>query len=100
MTSATTEAQPSVNRNIEGKDRMGFTFGSYINGRNLVADPYTDDLFRHEYGHVLQSQLMGWGYIPNVAIPGGIRFTLADWNRINHNHDRSWFETKELTKCH
>jgi len=46
-----------------------FTLGSYIIGDNsLRADP-NNTLFQHEYGHYLQSQSMGWAYLPRVAIP-------------------------------
>lgn len=45
------------------------TLSSYIIGnRNLKADP-NNYLFQHEYGHYLQSQEMGIGYIPTVGIP-------------------------------
>jgi hypothetical protein len=46
----------------------GFTLGSFIMGnRGLQADP-SNSLFQHEYGHYLQSQAMGWGYLPRVGI--------------------------------
>ena len=45
------------------------TLGSYIVGnRDLKADP-NNYLFQHEYGHYLQSQAMGWGYLSRVGIP-------------------------------
>lgn len=31
--------------------------------------PYLDPLYMHEYGHYLQSQKYGWGYLFNVGIP-------------------------------
>ncbi len=50
-------------------DKSAVTLGSYIlGGRDLRADP-NNPLFQHEYGHYLQSQSMGWGYIPRVGIP-------------------------------
>ncbi len=79
----------------EWRDVWGFTLGSYINSKNVVADPFVDDVFRHEYGHTLQSRLVGPLYLTNVAIPSLISATLdyeLDW--FNHNHDRSWFETQ------
>ena len=86
-----------VNKNKgAGKDgfihRWGLTLGSYINSQNLVADPYTDDMFRHEYGHTLQSRLVGPLYIPSVGIPslGG-----AFLDRLGLNdHSREWYETQ------
>jgi RHS repeat-associated protein len=77
------------------RERWGLTLGPYINSKNVVADPFVDDLFRHEYGHTLQSMLVGPLYLTNVAIPSLISATLdyeLDW--FNHNHDRSWFETQ------
>jgi hypothetical protein len=45
------------------------TLGNYINGsQNLAADP-NNTLFQHEYGHYLQSQSMGWAYLPRIGIP-------------------------------
>lgn len=76
-------------------DAWGFTLGPYINSKNVVADPYTDELFRHEYGHTLQSRLVGPLYLTNVALPSLISATLDyELNWFNHNHDRSWFETQ------
>jgi RHS repeat-associated protein len=58
----------------------GITFGSYINGSNEIkADP-NNSLFQHEYGHYLQSQASGWGYLPRYALP-------SLWGDGNHNHD-------------
>ena len=53
-----------------GKGRSAaVTLGSYITGgRDLKADP-NNSLFQHEYGHYLQSQSMGWGYLPRVGMP-------------------------------
>jgi RHS repeat-associated protein len=76
-------------------DKWGFTLGPYINSKNVVANPYTNELFRHEYGHTLQSRLVGPFYLTNVALPSLISAALdynLDW--FNHNHDRSWFETQ------
>ncbi len=45
------------------------TLGSYIVGnRTIAADP-NNPLFQHEYGHYLQSQSEGWGYLFTVGIP-------------------------------
>jgi hypothetical protein len=54
---------------VKSSDWGGFTLGSYIMGkRGLQADP-NNSLFQHEYGHYLQSQAMGWGYLSRVGIP-------------------------------
>lgn len=64
-----------------------FTLGSFINGEEgLQADP-NNSLFQHEYGHYLQSQEMGWGYLSRVGIP-----SLMSAIRKDDNHDYQLFE--------
>ena len=46
-----------VNKNDNSGWRWGLTLGPYINSKNVIADPNKDALFRHEYGHTLQSRL-------------------------------------------
>jgi RHS repeat-associated protein len=64
------------------------TMSSYIiGGPSLAADP-NNSLFQHEYGHYLQSQEMGWGYLSRVGIP-----SLMDaWNYDDGNHKYQPFE--------
>ena len=46
-----------------------FASGNFIVGnKNLRADP-NNPLFQHEFGHVLQSREMNWGYFSRVSIP-------------------------------
>jgi len=59
---------------IQRNDSNGgaFVLGSYINGgKTIEADP-NNSLFQHEYGHYLQSQAAGWGYLSRYAIPSFI----------------------------
>ncbi|MCB9017429.1 MAG: hypothetical protein H6544_02325 [Prevotellaceae bacterium] len=59
------------------------TLGSYINGsRSLAANP-NNSLFQHEYGHYLQSQDMGWGYLSRVGIPS--LMSTASYDDGNHD---------------
>ena len=46
-----------------------FTIGNYINGERDIKASTDNALFRHEYGHYLQS--MSWGalYIPRFGLP-------------------------------
>ena len=45
------------------------TLGSFIVGNNkMQADPNNPE-FQHEYGHYLQSQSVGWAYLPCDALP-------------------------------
>lgn len=81
-----------VNRNNPDVIGWGLTLGSYINGTNLEADPYIDETFRHEYGHTLQSRLVGPLYLTSVAVQSGIGQLLADFGVNTHN--REWYETQ------
>jgi hypothetical protein len=66
----------------------GFTLSSFIMGeRGLQADP-NNSLFQHEYGHYLQSQVMGWGYLSRVGIPSLMSTIFYDDN----NHDFQPYE--------
>ncbi len=82
-----------VNRNNKNNNPWGLTLGPYINSNRVVADPYTDDLFRHEYGHTLQSRLVGSLYLTSVALPSAIGAFL-DYDLHINNHDREWYETQ------
>jgi hypothetical protein len=82
-----------VNKNDNSRDKWGLTLGLYINSKNMVADPYTDDMFRHEYGHTLQSRLVGPLYLTHVGLPSLIGGFL-DYNVGINNHDREWYETQ------
>ena len=75
-----------VNRKDMSVDGWGMTLGSYINTLNV-----SDDLIRHEYGHVIQSQKIGPLYIPLIGIPSFIGCGVEDIS--NHDHDYEWYET-------
>jgi RHS repeat-associated protein len=80
-----------VNQNTNNfGDRWGFTLGSIINSRNASANPYRDDLFRHEFGHTLQSRFIGPLYLLNVGIPSLRGSSIFDAN----GHSREWYETQ------
>ena len=53
--------------NISG----GISLGEYI-----IVGEYNRDLLRHEYGHCIQSRILGWLYLPVVGIPSFL------WNCI------------------
>ncbi|MGG7665783.1 FG-GAP-like repeat-containing protein [Dyadobacter sp. BHUBP1] len=73
--------------NSNGERKWGLTLGPYINAEDMKIG---DDMFRHEYGHTLQSKLHGPLYITHVGVPSFIGATLnrLDW----HNHDDEWAE--------
>jgi RHS repeat-associated protein len=76
--------------------RWGLTLGSYINSQNLVASP-ADDMFRHEFGHTLQSQIMGPLYTSRVGIFSLIGSMFSGENDKpgvwGHSHSSEWYET-------
>lgn len=58
--------------------RDGMTLGSYINinDKGLMPKddngkfaPEKDQLYMHEYGHYMQSQIYGWAYVPCIGAP-------------------------------
>ena len=51
-------------------------------------DPTLDPLYMHEYGHYLQSQRFGLGYIPFIGLP-----SLASEVFNPSSHKRFWTET-------
>jgi RHS repeat-associated protein len=71
----------------------GMTVGTFINSVNMRADPYTDDLFRHEFGHTLQSRLLGPAYMGRVGFFSFVGGFLDNDVGI-HNHDNEWNETQ------
>jgi RHS repeat-associated protein len=66
----------------------GVTFGSFIIGNNTIeADP-NNTLFQHEYGHYLQSQAVGWAYLPGYGLPslwGDSKMYGHDYNPIEQD---------------
>lgn len=81
-----------VNKNDNSGTWWGFSLGPYINSLNLVADPSISPSFRHEFGHTLQSRLVGPLYLTYVGLPSLIGQGLDDLG-IN-DHDREWYETQ------
>jgi RHS repeat-associated protein len=65
----------------------GLTLGPYINSQGMEIG---DDMFRHEYGHTLQSKLHGPLYITHVGVPNFIGAILSQlgW----HDHNNEWSE--------
>lgn len=57
------------------------TIGNYITGgRNLEAS-VENGTFQHEYGHYIQSQRLGFAYLPVVGIP-----SIINAGKANSNH--------------
>ena len=47
----------------------GVALGSYITGNTGIEADENNNLFQHEYGHVLQSRAFGWSYLARVGMP-------------------------------
>jgi RHS repeat-associated protein len=69
-----------------------FTLGSYINGEEGIHADSGNDLFKHEYGHYLQSQKVGWKYINDYAIPSLFDARYAKRHNDSNIHDAYWTE--------
>lgn len=73
--------------NSKKGDEWGLTLGPFINSQNMEVG---DDMFRHEYGHTLQSKLHGPLYITHVGVPSFIGSILGQLDL--HSHDDEWNE--------
>ena len=78
-----------INRNDNSGWNWGATLGPYINGKNLVADPKKNSTFAHEYGHVIQSKILGLSYLLVVGLPSGLG---CAFDGVGHSHDNEWYE--------
>ena len=84
--------------NENGKDMLGrdgywgVTLGSYINSLNLTANPETNYIFAHEYGHTIQSRKLGLSYLPIVGPPSLVGCLVEKIPWANHDHDNEWYE--------
>lgn len=71
-----------------------FTIGHYSFGPNGYEATWKDNLFVHEYGHYIQSQLFGIFYLPIIAIP-----SLISASGITGTpHSYHWYEV-HASKC-
>ncbi len=72
-----------------GNSKWGMTMGPYIAAQKIL--PNKDDMMLiHEYGHTIQSRIIGPLYLPIVAIPSIVGAALNGKN--GHNHDNEWYE--------
>lgn len=78
--------------NDKNDDRWGLTLGTYINSGGIRDDYKHDPLFVHEFGHTVQSKLLGSLYIQKVGYQSGISAYLDYYTKSDHNHDNTWFE--------
>ena len=70
------------------KGTAAFTIGHYSFGPKNYKGTWKDHLFVHEYGHYMQSQLLGSSYLLTIGIP-----SLASGASIGgDDHNSRWFE--------
>lgn len=69
--------------------RMGVSLGNYLNvwirdeiGADFQNRVLTDPLFMHEYGHIRDSRIFGFGYLFGIGIPSAAG---ADWTERRAN---------------
>ncbi|MBQ6194329.1 MAG: VCBS repeat-containing protein [Prevotella sp.] len=86
----------------------GVTIGNYINidtkepwPRDVKGrfDPSKSNLFMHEYGHYLQSQEYGWGYLFSVGIPS-LKSAIRDHNWFAEIEDKTRTENRFVVSKH
>lgn len=78
-----------------GKWRWGITLGSYIHSHNIgPIDGYQNHLLRHEYGHTMQSRMLGPLYLTQV----GVGSLLG--SAISGDHKSEWYETQANRMSH
>lgn len=79
---------------IENKSSsMGFTIGPYINIGDLGNNYTSNSWFVHEYGHTVQSKLLGSFYLLKVGIPSSISQLFESIGGEEfHDHKNTWFE--------
>jgi hypothetical protein len=88
----------------------GVTLGSFININSKYVprdekghfspQSYETQLYMHEYGHYLQSQEYGWGYLVSVGIPSII--SAARSEKLSDKlstHDIKWYERRANQKA-
>lgn len=70
------------------KDGRAFTIGPYSFGPKGYKATWKDHLFVHEYGHYMQSQIIGLFFLPTIGAP-----SLASAMGIGgDDHHSRWFE--------
>ncbi len=76
---------------VDGSDtdhQWGFTLGPYINSYNINST--SDNMYKHESGHTMQSRLIGPLFLSRVGLPSMISCELI--NQGDGYHDHCWYE--------
>ena len=67
--------------------RGGISLGDYI-----IISQLCEKSIRHEYGHSLQSRMLGWLYLPVVGIPSLLHAWLHDCEALGMTYYHYWTE--------
>jgi RHS repeat-associated protein len=80
-----------VNQNDPNtKEQWGMTLGPYINSKNVKIG---DLMYMHEYGHTIQSRILGIGYMDWIALPSGLSELFVELGFMpQSSHDNNWTE--------
>jgi len=70
-----------------------FTLGSFIIGDADIQANRENKLFKHEYGHYLQSQTFGPGYLLGFALPSVVRASLWNVGIVGGDYDDFYSES-------
>ena len=95
-----------INKTDNANGTTGFTLGSYINmttNEEIPMDgnqfaPYKHRTYVHEYGHYLQSQESGFGYIFEYAIPSFVDYLKNHKEIINYYYFANILESGSLDR--
>ena len=74
-----------------------FTLGSFIVGDADIQADREDKIFKHEYGHYLQSQTYGPGYLFGFALPSVVRAGLWNMDVVGGKYD-DFYTERNATK--
>lgn len=74
-----------------------FTLGSFIVGDADIQADREDKIFKHEYGHYLQSQTYGPGYLFGFALPSVVRAGLWNMGVVGGKYD-DFYTERNATK--
>lgn len=96
-----------INENSSTNGTKGFTLGSYINittSEEIPMDgkqfaPYKNRTYAHEYGHYLQSQESGFGYLFEYAIPSFVDYLKNHKKEVKYLYVGDPFVGRALIIC-
>lgn len=83
---------------VDDHYEFNIPFGSVSLGEYIFLCPgHRDDetVLLHEKGHRTQSRMLGWLYLPFIALPSIIWAGCFDWYRKKHNVSYYWFPTEK-----